>query len=46
MNIFSKANMKRDETEQIDYREFYNDEINNLGNIQEYYEIWQEQKRQ
>ena len=33
LNVFNKANMKREQREQVDYSIFYNDEINKLENL-------------
>ena len=33
LNVFNKANIRRESREQVDYTIFYNDEINKLENL-------------
>ena len=42
LNIFYKANIKRDLKDQVSTRLFYNEEVNKIDNIQDDYDKWLE----
>lgn len=46
LDYFHKANSKREEPQQLSYKEFYNNTLNTVINLAEQYEEWVEQKRQ
>ena len=46
LDFFYKANLKREEDQQISYKEFYNESLNRDINLQEQYEEYVEQKKQ
>ena len=46
LDHFYKANLKREEQDQIPCKEFYNEVLNKDINLQEQYDDWAEQKRQ
>lgn len=46
LDVFYKANLKREEKDQINFKEFYNESVYENVNIQDQYEDWVEQKKQ
>ena len=44
LDIFYKANSKREEDQQVSYKEFYNEELNRVINLTDQYVDWIEQK--
>lgn len=42
LDFFYKANLKREEDQQISYKEFYNESLNRDINLQEQYVEWAE----
>lgn len=46
LDYFYKANLKRDEGNQLGYKEFYNESLNRDINLSDQYEGWIEQKKQ
>jgi hypothetical protein len=46
LDYFHKANQKREEPDQVPYKDFYNEEFNRDVNLQDQYEDWLEQRQQ
>lgn len=46
LDYFYKANIKRDDNDQISYKYFYNEEISNNVQLENHYAEWLEQKKQ
>ena len=46
LDVFYKANYKREDDDQISYKEFYNEIVNNNVNLADQYEDWLQGKQQ